>query len=101
MLGHLWGSDGGFSTTLFQPNLSYNFPGIPGAYVAYNAAITYDWNTDSSNALTLPLGAVVGRTFDLGGGHGLDLSIGAYWNAEKPRGSNDWQIKFGVTLLLP
>ena len=101
LLGNLWSYDGDFSTMLFQPNLYYNLPTIPGAYVAYNAAITYDWTANSSNALTLPLGAVVGRTFDLGGGHGLDLSIGAYWNAEKPQGSNDWQIKFGVTLLLP
>ena len=98
ILGHLWSYDGDFSTTIFQPNLYYNFPEIPGAYVAYNAPITYDWKSDD---LTLPLGAVVGRTFDMGGGHGLDLSIGAYWNAVKPDGSNEWQIKFGVTLLLP
>ena len=101
IVGQLWSYDGDFSTTLVQPNLYYNFPDIPGAYVAYNAPITYDWNADSSNALTLPLGAVVGRAFDIGGGHGLDLSIGPYWNAVKPDGSNEWQIKFGVTIVFP
>lgn len=99
--GHLWSYDGDFSTTLIQPSLFYSFPTLPGSYVGYNAAITYDWNVTSGDAWTLPLGAIVGRTFDVGNGYGLDLSIGAYWNAVKPDGANEWQIKFGVSLLLP
>ena len=49
----------------------------------------------------MPLGFVVGRTFDLGSGYGLDLNIGPYWNVVKPEGGADWFVKFGITLLLP
>ncbi|MHC5060783.1 MAG: hypothetical protein ACYTFK_06845 [Planctomycetota bacterium] len=99
--GHLWGYDGNFSTSILQPNTYYNFTSIPGAYIGYNAVISYDWKADSSNKLTVPIGAVLGRTLDIGNGCGLDIFTGAYWNAVKPDGGNDWQIKWGVSLLFP
>ena len=46
-------------------------------------------------------GALVGRTFDMGGGYGLDLGIGPYWNVVKPDGGADWFIKFQVSVLFP
>ena len=85
----------------FQPNLYYNFESIPGAYVAYNASIRADWKRSSDNTWTVPLGAIVGRTFDMGGGYGLDLSNGPYWNVVKPDNAADWFLEFGVTLLFP
>ena len=101
IVGHLWSFDGDFSTTTLQPGLYYNFPDHPGVYLEYNGVITYDWKSKSSDALTLPLGGAIGQCFDLGGGYGLDLSIGGYWNVVKPDGAADWQIKFGVSLVLP
>lgn len=101
ILNQLWSYDGDFSTMGFQPNLYYNLESIPGAYVAYNASISADWKANSSNIWTVPLGAVVGRTFDMGGGYGLDLSVGPYWNVIKPDGGADWFLRFGVTILFP
>lgn len=49
----------------------------------------------------MPLGLVVGKTIDLGGGHALDLSIGPYWYAVAPEGGAEWSLKFGVNLMLP
>ena len=80
----------------------YNFESVPGLVLGYNATITANWLAgDSDETWTLPLGFIVGKTFSLGGGYGLDLSLGPYWNAVKPEGAADWFIKFGVTLLLP
>ena len=98
--GHLWGEEG-FSTTLVQPMFFYNFKSVPGLAVGYNGAITYDWNNKAGNNLQLPLGGVVSRTSDLGGGYGLDLVLGAYVYPVKPDGGPDWSFKFGITLLLP
>ncbi len=42
-----------------------------------------------------------GKTIDMGGGYGLDLNIGPYWNVVKPNDAADWFLKFGVTLLFP
>jgi hypothetical protein len=101
IVGNLWSFDGEFNSLLFQPMIFYNINAIPGAYIGYNAAISADWKANSSNTWILPLGAVVGKTFDLGGGYGLDLSVGTFGYPVKPEGGPDWSLKFGITLLFP
>ena len=86
---------------LVQPMVFYNFPTVPGLSIGYNGAITYDWNDPRGGGLQLPVGMVVSRVTDLGGGYGLDLMMGAYGYPKKPEGGPDWSFKFGVTLLLP
>ena len=100
MVGNIWSYDGSFSLMSIQPSIFYNFDFIPGAYIAYNAAITADWKAPSSNTWTLPLGAVIGRTLDVGG-HGVDISIGAYGNVVRPDNGPKWSLKFGVSWLIP
>ena len=99
--GNLWSYDGSFNSFLFQPMVFYNFETLPGLYVAYNGALSADWKADSVDRWTVPLGGVVGRTFDLGGGYGLDVMTGPYWNVAKPEGGADWLLKWGATLLFP
>ena len=100
LVTHMEGEDD-YSLTTLQPYIYYNFPNAPGLFVGYNAAITYDHNITSGDRWQLPLGVVVGRTTDLGGGWGLDLSLGAYDYPVKPDGGPDWSFKFGISLLLP
>ena len=69
--------------------------------VGYNGAITYDHSIDSGDKLQLPLGGIIGRTTDLGGGWGLDLNLGAYVYPIKPDGGPDWSFKFGISVLIP
>jgi len=40
---------------------------------------------------TILLEAIVGRTFDMGKGYGLDLSIWPYWNVVKPEDISERQ----------
>ncbi len=86
---------------MIQPMLFYNFDSIPGAYVAYNAVISVDWKAKSEDQWTVPLGLSVGRTFDMGGGHGLDLMVGPYYNVVRPDGAADWSARFMVSWLFP
>ena len=99
--GQLWGDEGGFSTSFLQPMVFYNVPGAPGWAIGFNNTIAYDWKASSGNEWTVPLGFTVGKTFDLGGGHGLDINGGPYWNVVKPEGAADFVFKFGVTWLMP
>jgi hypothetical protein len=101
ILGNLWSFDGRFNTMTIQPMVYYNIPSMPGAYIAYNAVITIDWEAPSGDAFTLPLGLTVGKTFDMGNGNGLDVGIGPYYNALRPDGAADWQIRFGISWLFP
>lgn len=99
--GHLWGAGGDFSTTLIQPMVFYNFSNLPGVSLGYNAAITHNWKASEGTGWTVPLGANIGKTFDLGEGFGLDLNGGVYWNASRPTGAPNSQIKYGVSLIFP
>jgi hypothetical protein len=99
--GHLWGDESGFSSSILQPIVYYNFPAMPSANIHYNNTVAYNWNTTSGNAWTVPLGAGLGKTVALSGGHGLEFSLGAYYNVVKPDGAADWMVKWAVNWLLP
>ena len=99
--GNTWAYDGSFSSFLIQPSVLYNFESVPGLVIGYNAGITADWRAAPGDTWTVPLGAVLGKTFAVGGGYGLDLYIGPYWNVARPKGGADAFLKFGIVLLLP
>ncbi len=98
VVGHLWGEDS-FSLTTLQPIAFYNLEDfLGGSYVGYSNTWSYDWN---SSDWVIPLGATFGKTFVLNGGHLLDINAGAYSLVEAPDGGNDWQLKFGISWILP
>ena len=74
----------------------------------YRAFISYShrdskwgkWLQSALESYKLPKD-MIGRTTDLGGGYGLDMSIGPYVYPVKPTGGPEWSLKFGLTLLLP
>jgi len=92
----IWGEDN-FSIATFQPIMVLLLKSIPGAWIGYNNSMTYDWNADSDNAFTFPLGATVGKTFVFESGDFLDLSVGAYPLVVRPDGAPKWQLKLGVS----
>ena len=91
-----WGEDD-FNVGTLQLIGMYNFPNMPGAYLGYNNALTFNWEANSSNKVTIPLGATFGKTMLLGNGDGLDLSLGVYGLVEKPDAAPNWQLKFGIS----
>ena len=101
IVGNHWGFDGNFSVMSVQPMVFYNIEAVPGMSIAYNATIAADWNARSSNRWTVPLGFSLGRTFDMGDGHGLDVSGGPYYNVVRPNGAADWSFRFGLTWIFP
>ena len=101
ILGHHWGEND-YSVTTMQPIVFYNIAALPGSYAGYNNSITYNWNANSGDRWQVPLGLTVGKTMAIGKeGHALDLSLGAYGLAERPKGGADWQLKFGISLFFP
>jgi len=99
IVSHMWGFKGDFSTSMLHPMVFYN---LADAWtLMYNIPISFNWKADSDDVVTLPVGLGVGKTIDIGGGMGLDLSGGPYWNVVRPDGAATWQLKYGITLLLP
>ena len=101
IVANQWSFDGDFNSAMIQPILFYNFDSIPGAYVGYNGVISADWEADSDNTWTVPLGLSIGKTFDMGGGNGLDVMVGPYYNVVRPDGAADWMLRFGINWIFP
>jgi len=92
----LWGEDD-FSTFTLQPIVMYMLKSIPGAYIGYNNAITYNSNAESDNAWAVPLGLTFGKAIVFQSGDFMDLSVGAYPLVVRPDGAPSWQLKLGVS----
>ena len=97
----LWGYDGSFSSLAIQPMFYYNFPTMPGNALAYLAPLSYDFMASKGNEFTIPVGLSYSKVIDVGKGNGIELMIGPYYNAVRPKGAAAWRVKWGVNWLLP
>ena len=93
------GDDTEVNQFLLQPFVNYNFG--KGWAISAAPVITANWDADSGNQWTIPIGAGIGRTvvFD---GRPMSLNVQYYHNAKRPDGSSAAnQARFSVTLLYP
>lgn len=83
---------------LFQYFINYNLE--DGWYLNTSPIITANWEADSDNQWTVPIGGGVGRLVR----HSklpVDYRLAGYWNAEKPEFGPDWSLQFTVKFLFP
>lgn len=86
-----------YNNFLLQPFVNYNFG--EGWYVGSAPIVTANWDADSDNTWTVPVGAQVGRVIRLGGKLPVNLMVGAYYNAIHPDIGPTWQLRSQVTFI--
>jgi hypothetical protein len=84
--------------TLIEPFLNYNLD--KGWYLITDLIIIANWQADSSNRWTVPLGGGVGKLLKIGN-QAINVRTEAYYNVEKPDSAPDWQWGFTVQFLFP
>ena len=89
---------GSVNQTYIEPEISYNFES--GWYVQCDPQMTLDWTADTANAWTIPMGADVGKAFNIGS-QSLSLQVGAYDLVKRPDGAPQWIMRMSVTFLYP
>ena len=62
--------------------------------------ITANWEADSSDRWTVPLGAGVGKIFKIGK-QSFNAQLQAFDNVVSPSNAADWQLRFQLQLLFP
>jgi hypothetical protein len=92
-----WG-DKNVSAFLVQPFVNYNLP--HGWYLVAAPIITSDWEADSGQKWTVPVGAGVGKIFKIGK-QAFNAQLQAFDNVVKPDTGADWQLRFQIQLLFP
>jgi hypothetical protein len=78
--------------------LNYNFAN--GWYASSTPTLTADWEADSDDRWTIPLGGGVGRLVRFGKAP-VDFKAQVFYNIEAPKNVGDWSFQFQVKLLFP
>jgi hypothetical protein len=107
LLMHVWSFAGAgqsqgidkVNMTTIQPFVNYNLD--DGWFVASVPLITANWEADSDDRWTVPVGLGVGKAMQFGSIPGT-AQIHAYYNAVTPdHGGEDWQLRIQVQFLFP
>jgi hypothetical protein len=83
---------------LLQYFINYNLP--KGWYLTSAPILTANWKAEAGEKWVVPFGGGAGRIFRVGK-QPMNGQIGAYYNAEKPAGGPDWQLRIQLVLLFP
>ncbi len=88
------------NTMLIQPFVNYNFPDKPGRYLTFAPIMTANWEADSNDRWTVPLGLGIGQIMKWGE-QPVNLQASAYYNVETPANGADWQLRIQMQFLFP
>jgi len=86
------------NSMMIQPFVNYNFD--KGWYFSTSPVITANWNAESDERWTVPVGGGFGKIFKVGK-QPMNAQLGAYYNIEKPEGAADWNVRFQLQFMFP
>ena len=79
--------------------INYNMKG--GWYLTSAPVMTANWEADSGDQWTVPVGGGFGRVFKIGNQH-VNMKLAAYYNVDAPDGNDDvWNMQLSCTFLFP
>jgi hypothetical protein len=83
-----------------QPFVNYNFPEHPGCYLTVSPIVTANWNADSGDRWTVPLGLGIGQIVKAGALR-IDPQASACYDVVAPDEGGDWPLRLQVQFLFP
>ena len=86
------------SQLLVEPFANYNLDN--GWFLLTDIVATANWEADSGNRWTIPLGGGFGRVFTVGK-QPINSRVEAYYNVERPNGAPEWNFQFTWQFLFP
>ncbi len=92
------GDDDKVNLFTWQPFINYNLD--DGWYLSSSPLITANWEADSDNTGTVPVGGGFGKIFRIGK-QPMNASVQAFYNVEKPDFGADWQLRLQLQFLFP
>ena len=90
--------EGDVNKTSLQYFLNYNFG--DGWYLTSSPTFTANWEADSGQRWTAPLGGGLGKLHKFGN-QPVDFKFQSFYNVEAPDGAADWSVQFTVKFLFP
>ena len=98
LFSNVWAQDVNLFT--WQAIINYNIPNGNGLYLTSVPIMTANWEADSSDTWTIPVGGGVGKIFKIGK-QPVNGQVSAYYNVEKPKFGADWQLRLQLQFMFP
>jgi len=103
LANNIWGEGGSdgepvVNQFLLQPFVNYNLK--DGWYIVSGPVITANWEAESADRWTVPVGGGVGKVFRIGK-QPVNLNTQVFYNLEKPEWVGDWTWRLQFQLLFP
>lgn len=100
LLSNVWDIDGDtqINTLTWQYFVNYNFRG--GWYLTSSPIMTANWEAESGEEWTVPVGGGFGRIFRIGN-QPLNASFQYFHNLEHPENTGDWSIRAQLQFMFP
>ena len=83
---------------LIQPFVNYNLP--HGWYLTSSPIITANWETNSRERWTVPVGGGLGKIVHIGK-LPVNMYLQCFRNVEHPDGTTPWSLRFQIQFLFP
>ena len=83
---------------LLQPFVNYNL--AKGWYLVSSPVITANWDADSDERWTVPVGGGFGKIFHIGK-QPINTQVQSFYYVESPELGPDWALRFQVQFLFP
>lgn len=100
LINNLWSVESKNSAFTIQPFINYNLP--KGYYLSTSPKVTANWEADSNNRWTIPMGLGFGKIFKPKGFLPFNIQVGVDYLIESPEiTGGDWAFKFSFTALIP
>lgn len=104
LFSNVWSATAGDGSKVdlftWQYFVNYNIPESGGWYLTSAPIITANWEADSEDRWTVPVGGGVGKIFRIGK-QPMNAQVAAYYNVDKPRFGADWQLRLQLQFLFP
>ncbi len=102
LFSNIWslGGSGDNDINMFTWQYFINYNMSDGWYLVSAPILTANWEADSDNRWTIPVGGGVGKIFKIGN-QSVNGQISAYNNVETPANGADWQFRFQLQFLFP
>lgn len=84
---------------VIQPFVNYNFS--DGWYLSSSPLITADWEANSRNRWTVPIGGGFGKVVYRGERHPVNVRFQSFYFIEKPDSGSDWSLQINFRILFP
>ena len=100
LINNVWSLESDNSAFTIQPFINYNLP--KGYYLSTSPKVVANWEADSDNRWTIPMGIGVGKLVKPKGFLPFNVQVGADYLIESPElTGGDWVLKFSFTALIP